>query len=153
MPHPASLPWSDAQPAGSVVERVRVLTTAVASAQVGDPRQARAAEYRDRLQEAHAELRAILATVSDPVLRRRLAAVDDLLCGRVEGGLPVVELSPREVDILAAASLGHRNDAIARELALSVLTVKSYLKSAMRKLDCHNRTEAVRLARRLGFLP
>lgn len=131
----------------------QTLSRAVNLATVTDPSETAASEYRDRVQAAHAQLRTVLATVTDPVLRRRLAAVRDALCGQAEPGPPAVTLSPREVDILAAASLGYRNDAIARELTLSVLTVKSYLKSAMGKLDSHNRTEAVRRARQLGYLP
>jgi DNA-binding CsgD family transcriptional regulator len=131
----------------------RMLSAAADLADIEAPSERTAADYRDRVQEAHAHLRGILATVQEPALRHRLAAVSDLLCGQAEDSLPSVQLSPREVDILAAASLGYRNDEIARELALSVLTVKSYLKSAMGKLNSRNRTEAVRLARRLGYLP
>jgi DNA-binding CsgD family transcriptional regulator len=111
------------------------------------------ADLRDRVQQAHADLRAILATVDDPALRDRLAAVGRRLCAPSDEEGPDVRLAPRELDVLAAASLGHRNDTIAASLGLSVLTVKSYLKSAMTKLDTHNRTEAVRVARRMGYLP
>jgi len=131
----------------------RALSAAVALADLRPPREANDASFRDRVEVAHADLRAILATVADPVLRGRLAAVTDRLCDPPEDGAPRIELSPREVDVLASASLGRRNVEIAKELSLSVLTVKSYLKSAMAKLDSHTRTDAVRLARRLGYLP
>ncbi len=131
----------------------RMLATAAELADIEEPDHAAVADYRDRVQEAHAHLRGILATVQDRDLRRQLFAVDELLCGRANDGPPEVELSPREVDILAVASLGYRNDEIAEHLALSTLTVKSYLKTAMGKLGCRNRTEAVRSARRLGYLP
>lgn len=131
----------------------RAVSAAVELADAAEPREADGADLRDRVQQAHADLRAILATVDDPTLRDRLAAVDRRLCGPADGKLPDVRLAPREIDVLAAASLGDRTDAIAESLGLSVLTVKSYLKSAMAKLDSHNRTEAVRLARRMGYLP
>jgi DNA-binding NarL/FixJ family response regulator len=117
------------------------------------PREVAGGDYRDRVQQAHAELRAVLATVDDPTLRRRLAAVSARLCEPPDDPAPEVELSPREVEVLALAALGRRNDEIADVLGLRVLTVKSYLKSAMAKLNSHNRTEAVRLARRMGYLP
>jgi DNA-binding CsgD family transcriptional regulator len=129
----------------------RAVDAAVELADVPAPREG--PDLRDRVQQAHADLRAILATVDDPALRERLTSVDRLLCAPSDGQGPDVRLAPREIDVLAAASLGHRNDAIADSLGLSVLTVKSYLKSAMAKLDSHNRTEAVRLARRMGYLP
>lgn len=131
----------------------RALSTAIGLADLHAPEAATVADYRDRVEEAHADLRAILATVDDPALRRRLAAVSDRLCEPPRDGVPDIELSRREVDVLASVSLGRRNDEIAKELCLSVLTVKSYLKSAMAKLGSHNRTEAVRLARLLGYLP
>ena len=42
---------------------------------------------------------------------------------------------------------------VANELGLEPGTVKSYLRSAMRKLDAHTRTQAVVAARRVGLLP
>src|SRR3954453_11955998 len=159
MPHVAPGSRSDGRLASQAVERMRAATGAdVAFAAVGladleSPRESSVADYRDRLDVPHADLRAILATVDDPALRRRLAAVSDRLCDPPDVGVPDIELSPREVDVLASASLGLRNDEIAKELSLSVLTVKAYLKSAMAKLGSHNRTEAVRLARRMGYLP
>jgi DNA-binding CsgD family transcriptional regulator len=131
----------------------RALSAATGLADVHAPEEATVADYRDRGEVAYADLRAILGTVDDPALRRRLAAVSDRLCKRPRQSEPHIDLSPREIDVLASASLGRKNDEIAKELCLSVLTVKSYLKSAMAKLACHNRTEAVRLARRLGYLP
>ena len=54
--------------------------------------------------------------------------------------------------MLAAVALGHGNAEVARRLLLSVETVKSYLKSAMAKLDSHTRSEAVHRARAMGLL-
>jgi DNA-binding CsgD family transcriptional regulator len=129
----------------------RAVSAAAALGDVPAPRDTSGAGFRDRVQQAHAELRALLATVDDPTLRGRLTAVSARLCEPTDDR--TVDLSPREVDVLAVAALGRRNDEIAEALGLRVLTVKSYLKSAMAKLDSHNRTEAVRLARRMGYLP
>ncbi|RFU42340.1 DNA-binding response regulator, partial [Actinomadura logoneensis] len=62
-------------------------------------------------------------------------------------------LSPRELDVLAQVALGCTNAEAAARLGLLPETVKSYLRSAMRKLDSHTRTEAVSTARRQGLLP
>ena len=60
-------------------------------------------------------------------------------------------LAAHQFDALVA--IGCANEEVARRLSLSVLTIKSYLKSAMCKLGSRNRTEAVRLARQHGLLP
>ncbi len=114
----------------------------------------RDADYRDRLQQAYLDLRAILPGVQDPALRAELDRVTNQLMhgAATEGGLAVA-LSPRELDVLCAAAVGCRNREIARRLTLTPATVKSYLRSAMTKLDSHNRMDAVRVARRHGLLP
>ena len=55
--------------------------------------------------------------------------------------------------MLACAALGATNAEIAAELNLREGTVKSYLQSAMGKLDASTRHAAVAKARRAGILP
>jgi DNA-binding NarL/FixJ family response regulator len=55
--------------------------------------------------------------------------------------------------MLAQVALGKRNGQIAAQLALSEATVKSYLSTAMRKLNASTRYEAVISARRAGLIP
>ncbi|WP_344272603.1 response regulator transcription factor, partial [Actinomadura napierensis] len=62
-------------------------------------------------------------------------------------------LTPREVDVLSYVAIGCTNAEAAERLGLLPETVKSYLRSAMRKLDAHTRLEAVTSARRAGLLP
>ncbi|NEB58243.1 helix-turn-helix transcriptional regulator, partial [Streptomyces diastaticus] len=62
-------------------------------------------------------------------------------------------LAPREVDVLACVAAGATNGAVAERLGVGPETVKSYLRSAMRKLGARTRTEAVAVARRTGWLP
>jgi DNA-binding CsgD family transcriptional regulator len=100
--------------------------------------------------ELHAELRAIAAQESDPALRARIDALAQRLAEPAEP-LPVA-LSPRELDVLAAVSVGCGNAEVSRRLHLTEQTVKSYLKSAMYKLDSHSRGEAVHKARLGGLL-
>ncbi|GAA0998486.1 LuxR C-terminal-related transcriptional regulator [Subtercola frigoramans] len=63
------------------------------------------------------------------------------------------DLSPRELDVLAHVALGKRNSQIGVQLNLAESTVKSYLSSAMRKLDATGRFDAVLAARRRGLIP
>lgn len=111
-----------------------------------------APDYRDRVQQAYAGLRAIIPDVADASVRAELDAVAQTLAGTDAPAWPV-QLSRREIDVLAVVAIGCANEEVARRLSLSVLTVKSYLKSAMSKLGSRNRTEAVRLARQRGLLP
>jgi len=61
-------------------------------------------------------------------------------------------LTSREQAILGQIMLGMSNKAIARELAVAVGTVKTYVKSILRKLNAGSRTEAAAIALRRGIL-
>jgi LuxR family maltose regulon positive regulatory protein len=63
------------------------------------------------------------------------------------------DLTEKEVEVLTHLSRGLTNAAMARELFVSVNTVKTHLKNIFPKLDVTNRTEAVRAARRRGLVP
>ena len=113
---------------------------------------------REELRETYAELRSIGADVADAGIRRRLAAIEGRLAvlsrDHTDPTEPIdVRLSPRETDVLACAALGHTNAEIAATLSLREGTVKSYLQSAMAKLDAGTRHAAVAKARRAGLLP
>lgn len=58
------------------------------------------------------------------------------------GPARAIELSDREAEVLALIAQGQTNAAIARELFLSVETVKTYVKRLYAKLDVHNRAQA-----------
>ncbi|GAA3629764.1 LuxR C-terminal-related transcriptional regulator [Microbacterium awajiense] len=112
------------------------------------------AAQRERLRESVAELRSIAAQIEDPVLRERLAALGRRLAGPAPAASGHgARLAPRELDVLAWAALGSTNAEIAQALALKEGTVKSYLQSAMSKLDASTRHAAVAKARSLGILP
>lgn len=63
-----------------------------------------------------------------------------------------VLLTPRELDVLGAIGAGLSNKAIARELGISLHTVKFHIESLFRKLGARTRAEAVAkgLERRAG---
>jgi DNA-binding CsgD family transcriptional regulator len=111
----------------------------------------------EQVREAHAALRALAPRIGDPALRAELLAVCGLLTPGVAGagasGAVGVALTPREVDVLACVAAGATNAGAGERLGLGVETVKSYLRSAMRKLGAHTRGEAVAAARRAGALP
>ena len=52
-------------------------------------------------------------------------------------------LTPREAEVLARTSRGETNAQVARALGITVHAVKFHLASVFRKLEVHNRTEAV----------
>lgn len=116
-------------------------------------REAPTAPEWEQLREAHAELRSIAHEITDPALRERLQGVCDRLTPGDGRPSPANPLSPRELDVLALVAVGCGNAEAAQRLGLQAETVKSYLRSAMRKLGTHTRMETVVAARRAGFLP
>lgn len=104
------------------------------------------------VREAHAALRALVPRITDPALRDELLRACGLLVAG-SGPVPGPRLAPREVDVLACVAAGATNGAAAERLGVGPETVKSYLRSAMRKLGARTRTEAVAAARRTGWLP
>jgi LuxR family transcriptional regulator, regulator of acetate metabolism len=111
---------------------------------------------RERLREAHADVRELITRVEDAELRerleairRKLAFVDAPLSAR-QGGRG---LSGREIDVLSLVALGCSYQEVARRLSLVPSTVKSYMQSVLQKLQVHSRHEAVVAARQQGLIP
>ncbi len=52
-------------------------------------------------------------------------------------------LTPREIEVLTAMGQGASNKLIARQLGISLHTVKFYVEAVFRKLEAHSRAEAV----------
>ena len=61
-------------------------------------------------------------------------------------------LTPRERDVLQATARGAEPPEIAAELFLSVGTVRNNLTAIVAKLNARNRTDAVRIAREVGWI-
>jgi DNA-binding NarL/FixJ family response regulator len=61
-------------------------------------------------------------------------------------------LSDREIEILRGVARGRPNKIIAAELAISENTVKNHIKSILSKLDADDRTHAVTIALRRGYI-
>jgi ATP/maltotriose-dependent transcriptional regulator MalT len=62
-------------------------------------------------------------------------------------------LSERELEVLRLLASGRTNSEVARDLFVSVGTVKSHTGNIYRKLDAKNRAEALTRARELELLP
>lgn len=61
-------------------------------------------------------------------------------------------LSAREIDVLTSASNGRSNKMIADDLRLSEHTVKTHFKNILSKLRANDRTHAVTIALKRGYL-
>lgn len=84
------------------------------------------------------------STISPELLARLLA----LLARRGSG--VGADLTGREKAVLGEIVTGRSNPDIARELALSVNTVRNYVQSVLTKLDAHSKLEAAAIRRARG---
>lgn len=106
----------------------------------------------EQIRATHSKLRMLTNRVQDETLRKEL----EQLCEQMVSPVRVkqtTKLSARELDVLSCVALGHTNVEAAEEMGIGAETVKSYLRSVMRKLGAHTRYEAVNAARRIGALP
>ena len=113
----------------------------------------------------------ITIEIDDPLLADRLASLLGGVAGlalaapgqaadvaivpreaRSNGELPDVELTPRELDVLALMAEGASNKTIAKQLGISVHTAKFHVGSILDKLDATGRTDAVAHAARRGVI-
>lgn len=143
----------DLEQALAVRDEARRLLASCRAPVTADPR------AWEEVREAHAELRALAVRIPEARLRQELLAACARLASAAAPPSPsaarplLVQLTPRELDVLASIASGATNSAAANRLRLRPETVKSYLRSAMRKLGAHTRLEAVTSARRAGLLP
>jgi LuxR family maltose regulon positive regulatory protein len=70
----------------------------------------------------------------------------------VSGGI-VDPLTSRELEVLKMLAAGRSNQAIARELVVTLDTIKKHVGHVLGKLGAANRTEAVARARELSLIP
>ena len=71
--------------------------------------------------------------------------------GVPQGGAEI-ELTARELEVLALLAEGASNKLIARRLGISAHTAKYHVASLLEKLDAVSRTDAVAHAARIGVL-
>ncbi len=106
----------------------------------------------EQVRATHSKLRMLANRVDDEGLRKELEQLCDQMVSPVRVK-QTTKLSARELDVLSCVALGHTNVEAAEEMGIGPETVKSYLRSVMRKLGAHTRYEAVNAARRIGALP
>lgn len=106
----------------------------------------------EQVRATHSKLRMLANRVEDEGLRKELEQLCDQMVSPVRVK-QATKLSARELDVLSCVALGHTNVEAAEEMGIGPETVKSYLRSVMRKLGAHTRYEAVNAARRIGALP
>jgi DNA-binding NarL/FixJ family response regulator len=86
------------------------------------------------------------------------AVVDPKVAGRLmsfatgSGTRSRMTLSLKETEVLRRVSRGATNKEIARAMGVTENTVKTLLRRILRKLDCHNRSEAAAVAVAQGLL-
>jgi DNA-binding NarL/FixJ family response regulator len=101
----------------------------------------------DRLLEAIRELHGGGAPMSPEVARRVVA-----MFSRFAPRTATCDLSPRERDVLRLLADGHSYKTLARELSLSVDTVRFHIRNVYEKLHVHSKSEAVAAALRMGLV-
>ena len=113
----------------------------------------------------------IAIEIDDPALKDRLAALLGSVAGlrlaapgedadvaivarrQAERIEPLdIDLTPRELDVLALMAEGASNKLIAKRLGISVHTAKFHVGSILDKLDATGRTDAVAHAARRGVI-
>jgi DNA-binding CsgD family transcriptional regulator len=98
-----------------------------------------------------------LAALLGNIAGLRLAAPGEQAAAAIVGRDPRImpediALTQRELDVLALMAEGASNKMIARQLGISVHTVKFHVASLLDKLDATGRTDAVAHAARRGVI-
>lgn len=107
------------------------------------------------LREIASELAALAGEAVDEAVRSRLHALHRRIAQAPmipAQQRPAVSLTARETAVLEQVASGCSNADAAERLGLLPNTVKSYLKSAMRKLGVNNRVQAIVAAREAGLI-
>lgn len=93
----------------------------------------------------------VLLPFVDRILGRAGVSFDQEVA-KDHGIKALATLTSRELNILESLARGLSNEALAKNLFLSVNTVRSHLRNISDKLGVSNRTEAVSVARRAGLI-
>jgi LuxR family maltose regulon positive regulatory protein len=97
-------------------------------------------------------LRGIVLQVQDKVLSAYLHALLQAFAQSPVSAQPMEALSPQEMRVLRLLATGSSSPQIARELVVSVNTVRTQIQSIYRKLQVNNRVAACETARVLNLL-
>jgi DNA-binding NarL/FixJ family response regulator len=141
---------------------VLVLTASENPNHLSEALKARAAGYVQKgatTQETIGAVRKVLEGESSldqelatQLLKRLVEDVEPDPNGRAKGDLLLGMLSAREREVLGLVARGYTNQQIARQLLISVSTVKKHVRNVISKLGVSDRTQAAVRAVELGVL-
>ncbi|MBP6112900.1 MAG: response regulator transcription factor [Sphingobium sp.] len=94
-------------------------------------------------------LAAIEEAISDALAGKRMQAPQDEAVDPVAA--QIASLTPTQLKVLLGVMEGRLNKQIAYDLGISEATVKAHMTAILKKLDVHNRTQAVLAAKALGL--
>ncbi|WP_310559823.1 response regulator transcription factor [Flavobacterium sp.] len=106
----------------------------------------------DKLHEAIHEILNGGATMSPSIAQKTMRLLMNPLAITSQKDKELVELSPREIEVLEQLSKGLKNKLIADNLFLSTATVKKHIENIYNKLQVHNRIEAIQKAKSNNYL-
>jgi DNA-binding NarL/FixJ family response regulator len=106
----------------------------------------------DKLYEAIHEILNGGATMSPSIAQKTMRLLRNPIAISSEKDKELVELTPREIEVLEQLSKGLKNQLIADNLFLSVSTVKKHIENIFNKLQVHNRIEAIQKAKNNNYL-
>jgi DNA-binding NarL/FixJ family response regulator len=92
------------------------------------------------------------ALLAPEITRRVISAFTARSSRPADGGPRLVELTPREREVLVALAGGATNAEIAQALHLGETTVKTHVSRVLAKLGARDRTQAVVMAYELGVV-
>ena len=106
----------------------------------------------DKLYEAIHEIMSGGETMSPSIAQKTMRLLRNPIAITSEKDKELVELTPREIEILDQLSKGLKNQLIADNLFLSISTVKKHIENIFNKLHVHNRIEAIQKAKSINYL-
>jgi len=86
------------------------------------------------------------------VAERVLRQFQDLALAGIAMETLAIPLTARELEVLTHVARGYKNKQIAHILSINEQTIKNHITAILRKLDANNRTHAVVLAMRHGWI-
>ncbi len=104
-------------------------------------------QYRSKLHAPHAYVEEI-----HNLIHKELAARQSPIANSAPQPQELVPLTRRELDILQLLAAGKSNQEIAIERVLTLNTVKKHVANILQKLGVANRTQAVMLAKKQGWI-
>jgi DNA-binding NarL/FixJ family response regulator len=93
------------------------------------------------------------AGAEDVILKKNVSHLPAAVESAIESRRVLMQLSPRQREVLRLIVDGHTNKDIGRKLRLSIKTVDTHRTAVMRRVGFHNLAHLVRFAVRVGLVP